>query len=113
MITLFFERLNNRDQENMAALLDPEARFYFPKTKPLLGKKQILRFFDILFRRYPRLTFKVERIITQGNHTAVHWTNEGANRNQTPYRNEGVTLMEIRDGKIIFMSDFFKDTEKF
>ena len=113
MFTLLFEHLNARDLEKMADLLDPEARFYFPKTKPLLGRDQILRFFNILLRQYPRLAFQIERVIKGGNIAAVHWKNAGTSRRNTPYSNEGVILLEVWDRKIIFMSDFFKDTEKF
>ena len=35
------------------------------------------------------------------------------NRKKAPYENEGVTLSEAEGGKIRFISDFFKNTEKF
>jgi hypothetical protein len=34
------------------------------------------------------------------------------NRRKEPYQNEGVTILEMQEGKISFISDFFKDTEK-
>ena len=43
----------------------------------------------------------------------IHWTNEGISRRNEPYQNEGVTILELDGEKIAFMSDFFKDTEKF
>jgi ketosteroid isomerase-like protein len=58
------------------------------------------------------LAFKVQRVIYQGDQAAVHWTNQGMNRRQEPYQNEGVTILEMRDNKISYISDFFKDTEK-
>jgi len=108
----FFEIFNNRDSEAMANLLTADAVFYFPKTQPLIGKKRILKFLNILFRQYPELVFKVQRVIYQGDQAAVHWTNQGMNRRQEPYQNEGVTILEMRDNKISYISDFFKDTEK-
>jgi hypothetical protein len=34
-------------------------------------------------------------------------------RREEPYENEGVTILEMEAGRIRFISDFFKDTEKF
>jgi ketosteroid isomerase-like protein len=111
-IEKFFQVFNNRDLDGMGALLHSNASFYFPKTQPLLGKDRILKFLKILFRQYPELSFNVARVIRQGNHAAAHWTNRGINRRQELYENEGVTIFEMEEGKIIFISDFFKDTEK-
>jgi uncharacterized protein (TIGR02246 family) len=109
----FFEVFNARDTKEMGNLLNEDAEFYFPKTQPLMGKKRILKFLGILFRQYPQLEFKVQRVIQQGDQAAVHWTNRGMNRRKEPYQNEGATIFELTEGKISFISDFFKDTEKF
>jgi ketosteroid isomerase-like protein len=109
----FFEAVNGRDLEQMGSLLTENAEFYFPKTQPLLGKKRILRFFGILFRQYPELTFEVRRVIIERDTAAAHWTNRGVSRKKEPYENEGVIIMEFNGNRIRFISDFFKDTEKF
>ena len=109
----FFEIFNQHNLDKMENLFSPDAEFYFPKTGPLIGKNRILKFFRILFRQYPQLSFDIRRIIIQGQQAAIHWTNLGKSRNGVPYENEGVTLLELMNGKIIFISDFFKDTEKF
>ena len=110
----FFDALNRRDLEHMGTLLTEGAEFYFPKTQPLTGKERILRFFKILFHRYSELLFQVERTIVEGQRAAVHWTNRGVSRKGESYDNEGVTLFEEGDdGRIVFISDFFKNTEIF
>jgi ketosteroid isomerase-like protein len=68
---------------------------------------------NILFRQYPELTFEIQRTVCEGNKAAVHWTNKGRSRKNEPYKNEGATILELVDDKIFFISDFFKDTEKF
>ena len=108
----FFEVLSEQALDEADNLLAPQAEFYFPKTQPLVGKDRILKFLKIFFRQYPELVFTVLRVIHQGDQAAVHWTNRGINRRKEPYENEGVTIMEIKEGKIIFISDFFKNTEK-
>ena len=108
----FFQVLNERDLDETDTLLDSRTEFFFPKTKPIIGKDRILKFLNIFFRQYPEIIFTVERVIHQGDQAAVHWTNRGTNRRKEPYENEGVTILEIKKGKIVFISDFFKDTEK-
>jgi len=111
-ILKFFQILNERDLDEADNLLDLQAELFFPKTQPVVGKDRILKFLKIFFRQYPELVFTVVRVIHQGDQAAVHWTNRGISRRKEPYQNEGVTILEMRNGKIVFISDFFKDTEK-
>ena len=108
----FFQVLNERDLTAADNLLKADTEFYFPKTQPIIGKDRILRFLNVFFRRYPELIFTVRRVILQGDQAAVHWTNRGISRRKEPYENEGVTILEMENGKIIYISDFFKNTEK-
>jgi ketosteroid isomerase-like protein len=109
----FFEVLNARDMDQIGNLLHEDAELYFPKTRPQIGKERILKFLSLLFRQYPELTFEIQKIICEGSNAAVHWTNKGRSRRDEPYRNEGVTILKMVDDQITFISDFFKDTEKF
>jgi ketosteroid isomerase-like protein len=109
----FFTFFNNRDLDRLRVLLAENAQFQFPKTQPLLSPDRILKFLHVLYRQYPELAFTVHRTIVQENRAAVHWTNRGKNRRGEPYENEGMTLLEFAEGKIAFISDFFKDTGKF
>jgi ketosteroid isomerase-like protein len=109
----FFESVNRRDLNMLEKLMSEDAEFCFPKTQPLVGRKQIIRFFKILFRQYPELVFEVQRKIVQRGSAAVHWVNRGVNKEGEPYNNEGVTLLEMETDRVTFISDFFKDTGKF
>ena len=110
-ISSFFNFVNARDLSELESLLTEDSEFYFPKTKPLLGKDRIIRFFKILFHRFPQLEFQIQRTIIQEAKAAVHWSNRGRNRQKEPYENEGVTIFEIEKGRINFISDFFKNTD--
>ena len=112
-VTQFFEFFSTQNLGQMANFLKEDARLFFPKTQPLIGKERILKFFQILFRQYPELTFTVEHTIAQQDKVAAHWRNRGINRKNEPYENEGVTLFFFEDGLVSLMSDFFKDTGKF
>ncbi len=112
-ISRFFDLINERDLDGLEALLIENSEFYFPKTKPMVGKNRVIRFFKILFHKFPQLEFRTHRIIIQGSKAAVHWSNQGVSRREEPYENEGVTILEMEEGRIRFISDFFKDTGKF
>ncbi len=112
-VNRFFEFFSAQSLEQMADFLKEDARLFFPKTQPLVGKQRILKFFQVLFRQYPELTFTIVHTIAQQDKVAVHWTNRGITRKNEPYENEGVTLFFFEDGLVYLMSDFFKDTGKF
>lgn len=110
----FFNLLNKRDMAGMEELLAEGAELYFPKTRPLSDKTSVIRFFKILFRQYPELSFEIQDTIIEGQKAAVHWKNKGFSRRGETYENEGITIFRGEtNGRIGFMSDFFKDTEKF
>jgi len=79
-VTQFFEFLSTQSLGQMANFLKEDARLFFPKTQPLIGKERILKFFQILFRQYPELTFTVKHTIAQQDKVAAHWRNKGINR---------------------------------
>ena len=107
---IIFSSLNNRELTQLNDCLDENATFDFPGTKLIKGRKKILTFFKILFRKYPRLTFTVQESIGDGGKVCILWTNEGITSNGTHYANQGVTYVDISGGKIKFISDYFKNT---
>ncbi len=107
---IIFSSLNNRELSLLTNYLDENAAFDFPGTKLIEGRKKILTFFKILFRKYPRLTFTVEKTVEDGEQVCVLWTNEGVTGQGNPYNNRGITFVHITGGKIHFISDYFKNT---
>jgi steroid delta-isomerase-like uncharacterized protein len=108
-----FEALNARDAGAFISLLSEDAVFDFPGTRPIAGPERIERFLRILFCKYPTLRFEVGRVIADERRAAAEWTNAGETREGAPYRNAGVTVIELRDGRIVYLSDTFKDTSSF
>ena len=104
------EAMNTRVLDRLVSLLAEGAVFHFPGTDPLEGPERIGRFLRILFYRYPELRFTVGRTIADERSVAVEWTNEGTDRKGEPYRNAGVTVIEIDERGIVYLSDTFKDT---
>jgi uncharacterized protein (TIGR02246 family) len=106
-----FRAMNARDPAAFAALLAGGAVFHFPGTAPIEGAARIEKFVKILFFKYPALAFEVRRVIADERCAAIEWTNEGASRDGAPYRNAGVTVIELdADGRVVYLSDTFKDT---
>jgi ketosteroid isomerase-like protein len=113
VMSRIFEAMNGRDLTGLKGLLAAEAEFHFPGADVLLGPEAIARFLKILFRRFPKLAFETGRFVAEGDRAAVEWTNAGEDRKGEPYRNAGVTVIEMKDGRIVYMSDTFKDTSVF
>ena len=105
-----FAAMNSRDVSELTPYIAEDASFDFPSAGCITGKKRILLFFKILFRRYPHLTFHIDDIIVEGERACAVWSNEGDNAQGAPYRNRGITLVCTADGQITFISDYFKDT---
>lgn len=102
--------MNNRDLSLLEKNLSCDAIFDFPGTGRLHGARNIMIFLKVLFRKYPRLIFTIDEIIQDENSIAVVWHNEGETVSHKAYKNRGVTVIHIRDEKIVFISDYFKDT---
>ena len=112
-IAKLFAAINGRNLPDLGDLCADDVVFRFPKTAPLEGRERVVRFMNVLLRRFPTLQFTVGRIAEGADRGAAEWTNSGADRSGTPYANEGVTFFEFRNGQIVYMSDTFKDTSLF
>jgi ketosteroid isomerase-like protein len=106
-----FAAMNARDPSAFAALLADAAVFHFPGTAPVEGAARIEKLLKILFFKYPALAFELRRVIADGHRAAVEWENRGESRDGAPYRNAGVTVIELDGaGRVVYLSDTFKDT---
>ena len=105
-----FTTMNGRDVSHLEQYLAEDAAFDFPGPGLIEGPRRILVFLKVLFRKYPRLEFSVEDIILEGDQACAAWTNEGVDKKGNPYKNRGITPVRFSEGKIVFISDYFKDT---
>ena len=107
---LIFSAMNTRDLTILEKNLAEDAVFDFPGTERITGRRKILLFLKVLFRKYPQLQFTIEEIIIDGERACVVWHNEGKSRLGEEYKNNGITFVRLSQGNIIFISDYFKDT---
>lgn len=112
-LSLLFDAVNRKTLDELESAFSDSVVFHFPKTAPLEGKRRITTFFKVLFRTYPDLTFTPGRTVGDERMAAMEWTNHGTTKSGEIYRNAGVTFLEVKDSKIAYISDTFKDTEKF
>ncbi len=82
----------------------------FPGTETVRGCRRIIVFLKAVLRKYPELKFTIANIIADKDGAAVVWSNKGKYKSGEPYSNRGITLVQTRDGEIVLISDYFKDT---
>jgi ketosteroid isomerase-like protein len=87
-----------------------DAALDFPGSATVRGCRKIIVFLKAVLRKYPELQFTIENIIADKGWAAAVWSNKGKFKNGEPYSNQGVTLVKISAGKIVLISDYFKDT---
>ena len=105
-----FTAMNSRDFSELEQNITDNVAFDFPGAGRIDGKKRVILFLKALQRKYPRLVFTISEIIISSDRSCAVWTNDGVSSEGNPYRNSGITLLHITDGKISFISDYFKDT---
>lgn len=106
----FFNAMNTRDFTDLEHHLAPNVAFDFPGAGAIGGSRRMLLFLKLLFRKYSRLVFTVQEVLSDGERACVVWTNEGQTAEGEPYRNRGLTFMHFSGGRIVSLSDYFKDT---
>lgn len=105
-----FEAMNQRDFSTMQGNITDDLIFDFPGAGRIDGAKRVVLFLTALLRKYTVLQFNVSEIFTEGERACAIWTNLGESKDGKSYSNSGVTIFQFTDGKISFMSDYFKDT---
>ena len=105
-----FNAMNLKDFSDMEPYMDQDIVFDFPGTDPAVEKKRVLLMLQVILRNYQKIEFDVHNIIIEGNKAAAIWSNKGLTKDHKLYSNKGVTWVEFKNGKIVLLSDYFKDT---
>jgi len=105
-----FDAMNSKDFSEPEKYMSDDIAFDFPGTDRIEGKKRVLVFLKVLTRKYKDLTFTVSEILIDGDRACAVWTNKGTGNDGEAYSNSGMTLVHFKEDKIVFMSDYFKDT---
>lgn len=105
-----FEAMNTKNVSLLEPHLSDDVRFDFPGAGVIAGKKRVLVFLKALLRKYPDIEFIVQDVIESPGKICIVWTNSARLETPRPYRNSGVTVVYSVDGRITWISDYFKDT---
>ena len=107
--------LQTLNTENIAKWFDDQSKLCLPPSLPLVGKRRILTLFGLIFRRYRELFWNVTEVYPAGDWKLVYQTeSRGTFTDGRPYANSILTVIEFSpEGKIRFLSDYFKDTAIF
>jgi len=115
MVNLLIEAWDSRDLQQFGELLAEDAEWYDPAMSqpPARGRSEIQAFAESVLRAFPDFHYEVlEPVCTSpdGSHCALHWritathtaplSPPGFAPTQRKLVQEGVDLIETRDGKI-------------
>jgi len=102
--------MDKRDFTLFEKHVSENAELDFSGSETVKGCRRIIVFLKSVLRKYPELKFTIKNIIVDEDGAAVVWSNMGRFKNGAPYNNRGITLVQMREGKIVLISDYFKDT---
>ncbi|MBN2663799.1 MAG: nuclear transport factor 2 family protein [Bacteroidales bacterium] len=108
--TLVFDALNSRDFSKIIDHFSEDIIFDFPGVGEIKSSKKVLIFLKALLRKYSSLKFTLTDFIEENKNICIIWTNEGIKNDGFEYKNRGVSIFKFDDYKIVYLSDYFKDT---
>jgi hypothetical protein len=115
-----FEAMNRHDLSKFMSAWRDDGVFIYPGEIPVSGtfqgKSAVESWFRNFFDQYPRIQFDVQDIcvrnifaLTGTNVVAVHWNLQLTNRDGRVGQNSGVTVINIKGGKVFQVKDFIFD----
>jgi len=116
-----FEALNQRDFPAFSAAWRDDCVFIYPGDIEVSGKFEgraaIEKWFKNFLAQFPKINFTVKNICVDNvldfvgtNVVAAHWDIDLTNRDGKIFQNSGITVIEIKFGKALYVKDFLFDT---
>lgn len=116
-----FKHLNNRDLSSFMRDWDDNAIFEYPGDISMSGKhhgvENIKKWWEKFFVQFPKSRFTCNKILIKNcfalgpsNEIALDWSVVTVNKEQKKFTNTGVSLIQIRRGKIVYFKDYFFST---
>jgi limonene-1,2-epoxide hydrolase len=107
--------LERRDVEKLRRWFFADSVLWMPPVGKIEGDRRILAAFRIIFRGYTDIHWKVTNIMATSGSRFVYETDSwGTIGKATPYQNHILTIIDFdAQGRIVFLSDYFKDTAIF
>lgn len=114
-VNAFMEDLNSLKVENLEKWFNEDSTIWIPPAGQVTGARRILALFRAIFRKYSKLEWRVDSVFSIGSHQFFYQTSSRGNfANDSEYRNQICTIIHFcENGKIKYLSDYFKDTSCF
>lgn len=115
-----FEAMNRHDLSKFMSVWREDGVFIYPgeirESGTFEGKNAVEGWFRNFFDQFPSIQFNIQDICVKNifalsgtNVVAVHWNIELTNRNGRKGKNSGVTVINIKGGKVFLIRDFIFD----
>ena len=115
-----FDALNQHDLAKFMSAWGDDGVFVYPGEIPesgtFQGKSAVEGWFRHFFEQFPRIRFDIQDLCVRNifdvsgtNVVAVHWNIQLTNREGRVGENSGVTVVNIRRGKVFLVKDFIFD----
>jgi limonene-1,2-epoxide hydrolase len=114
-ILSFMEDMASKDASRVAGWFTDCSTLWIPPAKGITGLPRINALFRAMFSRYEYLQWDIVEIIPISNSRCFHvCISKGKMKGQPEYTNRVITdIVFDEDGKILSLSDYFKDTAVF
>jgi ketosteroid isomerase-like protein len=109
-----FRQIGQRDYETLLEQTAPSVLHVFPGDHALGGTRHtrdaLRRWFERLFLLFPELHFEVKEVAVRGwpwdATVMVQWENRGRARDGQPYANQGMHVLRLRRGHVIYLHEY-------
>ena len=116
-----FDAINRRDVSAFLTDWRDDCTFNYPGkiavSGSIRGKKSIEIWFKNFMEQFPKIKFTVKNICVENiidfvgtNVVAAHWDLDLTNRDGNVVHNSGVTIINIKFGKALLVTDYIFDT---
>ena len=114
-ITDFMKDLNSLKIDQLEKWFTEDSKIWIPPSEEISGKSRILALFRSIFRRYDNIEWHVSEIFHLGDEKYFYQTVSIGNMyGLGQYKNNICTIVQFSEhGKIVYLSDYFKDTKVF
>ncbi len=110
----FMTDLDTKDTKQLSNWFVEKSQVWIPPGQPVEGSSRIIAQFRAIFRRYKDLNWKVNEVFQLSENRGLCISSSWGTINGKPYSNELVTDFTFNnEGKILRLSDYFKDTSCF
>lgn len=120
-IATAFDALNRRDVSTFISSWRDDCVFIYPGELSVSGKVEgkplIEKWFINFMEQFPKVKFKLKNICIKNifdfvgtNVVTVHWDVKLQNREGKEFQTSGVTVIKIKFGKALFVTEYIFDT---